>query len=186
MTKLSKQQIIKTTQALIAKNQSTNLSLSQIAKSLGITHAALYKHFKDKDDLWTAVSIDWFQKNILTQVVLDPTQVEPAEDLLYQLLLAFAKAKKKAATEDPLMFALNTNYIDDHPYLLNQVLTPIANRITQLLKLNDPTNQQAEAVLSAFAVFALPMFQPTWDQPDYQQRFDQIWQLIRPGLFDEK
>ncbi|CCD34244.1 hypothetical protein BofuT4_uP104600.1 [Botrytis cinerea T4] len=40
----------------------------------------------------------------------------------------------------------------------------------------------AEAILSAFAVFSLPSFKESWNSPDYQERFERIWSLIKQGV----
>jgi len=36
--------------------------------------------------------------------------------------------------------------------------------------------------MSAFAVFTLPNFKELWNLPDYQKRFEAIWNLISFGI----
>jgi len=47
---------------------------------------------------------------------------------------------------------------------------------------HDKNLERAEAILSAFAVFSLPNFKESWNRPDYQDRFERIWGLIRKGI----
>ena len=80
------------------------------------------------------------------------------------------------------MFALNTFYIDNHPQALRQVLTNAYIQINQILKLPSDNYQHAEMILATFAIFTLPNFKDTWNDPDYQQRFEAIWNLIKDGI----
>jgi AcrR family transcriptional regulator len=55
-----KQKIIKTALKHFALNGYKNTSLENIAKELDITKAALYYHFKNKNDLYNAIFISFF------------------------------------------------------------------------------------------------------------------------------
>ncbi|MFM9745132.1 TetR/AcrR family transcriptional regulator, partial [Streptomyces brasiliscabiei] len=68
MGKTSRQQIIETAERLILETDSPEVSLTQISSALGITHGALYKHFQNKQALWTAVAIDWFNREIINKI----------------------------------------------------------------------------------------------------------------------
>jgi len=46
----------------------------------------------------------------------------------------------------------------------------------------DPHHEQSNAILSAFAVFALPNFKEVWFDDDYTDRFERLWSLIAPGI----
>ena len=54
MEKLTQKKIIDTTKLLILETNTTDVTLSQIANKLGVTHGAIYKHFKNKQELWEA------------------------------------------------------------------------------------------------------------------------------------
>jgi AcrR family transcriptional regulator len=45
---------------LIAENGVKSLTIREAAKNAGVSHAAPYRHFKDKDDLLSAVAIEGF------------------------------------------------------------------------------------------------------------------------------
>ncbi|MFC6653576.1 TetR/AcrR family transcriptional regulator [Paenibacillus rhizoplanae] len=46
MAKITQELIIETAETLIERTEKSEVTLSQIADELNITHAALYKHFK--------------------------------------------------------------------------------------------------------------------------------------------
>lgn len=181
MDKLNTQQIIETAQRLIVEKNSTDISMSQIAKQLNVTHAAIYKHFENKDALWLAVAQHWFDTNIINKI---NSQIDDAEakSYLHDWLWQFVNAKKTTFNENPLMFQLNTKYIDSNPDVLHQVLLPSYKLLDQKMNYQDAHYQKIEAIFSAFAVFALPNFSGTWNRPDYRSRFEDIWQLIEKGI----
>lgn len=182
MEKITQERIIETAEALIERTEKSEVTLSQIADELGITHAALYKHFKNKQELWAAVAKSWFNRMISEQIILKKSSFTNPNDLLHDWLWAFANAKKRAYNKNPKMFALNTQYVDSKPLVLRGVLWDSYQVIDGFMNYHDPHFERAEAILSAFAVFNLPSFKESWNLPDYKDRFERIWSLIKYGL----
>lgn len=75
----------------VEREGAANINIRVLAKELGVTHVALYRHFKDKADLLTAVAEEGFKK-------LHGMQINARD----------------AAGEDPLegMIAMGQAYID--------------------------------------------------------------------------
>lgn len=177
--KITQRLIIDTARALIEETQKPDISLSNIASSLDITHAAIYKHFNNKNDLWTAVCADWFNEYIIKKIEIDDNQYEDNQLWLHDYLWAFVNAKKDTYNHNPLMFELNTKYVEKDPYILREILEPCFVRIHNKMNYNTDDLYKSEAILSAFSTFTLPMFKDTWNQDDYQLRFETIWNLIK-------
>jgi len=156
------------------------VTLNQISTALGITHGALYKYFANKQELWTAVASNWFEREIIGQLPL-ATSGDPRQTL-HDWLWAFVNAKKAAYNTNPRMFTLNTQYVDQDPLALRRVLTGAYHQINQLLGRPTDDTTHAEAILATFATFALPTFKTTWNDADYQDRFEEIWRLIQAGV----
>lgn len=182
MERITNKIIITTAKRLIKETNTAEVPLSKIANELGITHAAIYKHFKNKQALWEAVAADWFEQTIINNVHFTPNKQQNKQAELHDWLWAFVNAKKNAYNNDPQMFMLNTYYIDNNPLALHEVLTSAYKMINQIMGYNDSNFEKAEAILSAFSVFTLPNFKETWHLPDYQPRFELLWQLISKGL----
>lgn len=178
----TQEQIIKTAAQLIKEMKTNDVTLTQIATRLGMTHAALYKHFKNKNALWEAVAVNWFQQTILATIDLRTVADKDKTMQLHEWLWQFVQAKKRAYDEDSQMFTLNTQYVDNNPAGLRRVLTSAYQMIDEIMGYHDPEYRRAEAIMSAFAVFTLPNFQESWHASDYPQRFEAIWQLIVKGL----
>lgn len=101
MAKITQELIIETAEALIKRTEKSEVTLSQIADELSITHAALYKHFKNKQELWAAVSKSWFNRMISEQIKLDMTNLTKPQELLHDWLWAFVNAKNALITRIP-------------------------------------------------------------------------------------
>ncbi|WP_143461288.1 TetR/AcrR family transcriptional regulator [Levilactobacillus enshiensis] len=180
MAQLTRTKIIAVAEKLIMQTGNAAVTLDQLAQELGITHAALYKHFQNKRDLWEAVAAAWFQRTIINQITVDTTL--PPEQQLHAWLWAFVTAKKQAYHANPQMFTLNTRYIDNNPAALRTVLTSAYRSIDDILGYHDANFERAETILAAFSAFTLPNFKDSWNSPDYQHRFELVWRLIAPGL----
>jgi len=80
------------------------------------------------------------------------------------------------------MFSFNTKYIYSDPYALRKVLMNCYHVINQIMDYDDSSIEKAETILAAFSVFTLPNFKEFWSDPDYESRFNAMWDLIELGL----
>ncbi len=83
-----RQSLIQEAIALIDEAGIARLSLREVARRLGVSHNAPYRHFADKEGLLAAVAVDGFQA--LTSVMLAAKQSQPADTT--QPLEAIGKA----------------------------------------------------------------------------------------------
>ncbi len=65
---------------LLAERGTAEFTLRELAKGLGVTHAATYHHFKDKDDLFAAVAEDGYRR--LGEAVEAAAQQAPEHPVL--------------------------------------------------------------------------------------------------------
>lgn len=86
--------------ALISERERAEFTLRELAKQLGVTHAATYHHFKDKDDLLAAVAEDGFHS--LRDYVERAVELVPDNPILR--LRASASAYIEFAFEHPAHF----------------------------------------------------------------------------------
>lgn len=181
MPNLTKDKIMDVAEKLVVKNHSTNIRIEKIATELSVTHAAIYKHFKNRHDLWLSVSTRWFKNYILKKINLK-SNYQSKEDELHDWLWQFVNIKKEALIDQPDMFELHMLYLDNHPEELQKILIPIYEYIDSLLDYHDDDFEHAESILSCFIIFTQPVFKEVWFMSDYQQRFENIWNLIKKGL----
>lgn len=74
--------------------------LTEIAKELKVSHAALYSHFKDKSDLLDAVSEVWLQRLDEKLETICASKKDPCEKI-HAWTLALHRAKVEKIRHDP-------------------------------------------------------------------------------------
>lgn len=110
--------------------------LSDIAKDLGITHAALYAHFADKAALLDAVSEQWINEldRKLDHVCKDKN-ISHSLDRITKWFMVLHRAKRKKVENDPEIFRafnhssqLEKPFVRDHIALMNSQMTNLVQR----------------------------------------------------------
>lgn len=180
MAQKTRDKILTTAEKLIMQTGNTDVTLDQISAELGLSHAALYKHFRNKQALWEAVASAWFNREIIQQINISNT--ESSKEQLHDWLWAFVNAKKNTFNHNPRMFALNTEYIDNNPVALHNVLISAYQQMNSIMDYPANDYEKSEIILAAFSIFTLPNFRETWNNPNYDKRFEMLWNLIKAGL----
>lgn len=104
---LDKDMILNATEEVIRRFGPEKANITDVAKSLQVSHAAIYRYYNGKTALWNAVTERWLTK--LHASSKDILREDSSADIkLSHLLEDFAEAKRRSAANDPEMFA---NYI---------------------------------------------------------------------------
>ncbi|MEM9716212.1 MAG: TetR/AcrR family transcriptional regulator [Pseudomonadota bacterium] len=114
-----KAELISATKALVEKNGADAVSINQAARQAGVSTAAPYKHFKDRDALLTAVAHDCLMEmQTKTAAILSE---HPKGDL--EGILAICRNYIRFATENAnvfkLMFSLTRAHAKDDEMMEN-------------------------------------------------------------------
>lgn len=85
-----KHELIEASIRFIAEQKDTDISIREIANSLGVTHAAVYRHFLSKTELLSAVAINGYQllAKCLEDEMVKVKNLRP-RPLLYGILCAY-------------------------------------------------------------------------------------------------
>ncbi len=111
-----KEKAITTTMARMRADGFDSVRLTDIAKELGLSHAALYSHFKDKTALLDAVSERWLLEidESLEAVCRKPK--EPTEKILLWMI-TLHRAKVAKVLHDPELYkAFNLSIAIQKPF----------------------------------------------------------------------
>lgn len=101
------------------------VTLSDIAKALGVSHAALYGHFADKAALFDAVSERWLARVDLEQEALC-TESKPGDALkrLVQWFMQLHRMKIQKVKHEPELFkAFNYSSQTEKPFVKKHMAT---------------------------------------------------------------
>lgn len=186
--------IMNTGEDVLRKFGPEKSNLSDVAKALKVSHAALYKYFKNKDALWNAIAERWLDRISEPLNTVMNTTYSSASEKMERWLRCLAESKKKSAMEDPEMFHLYTLMVEHSEEVLHHHLDYLIGHLTEICREGidsgefdrSDEKQKAKAIFSAFSSFHNPLFSEEWDRQDYLREFQTLWQLIRDGLVKNK
>ncbi|MFC4651683.1 TetR/AcrR family transcriptional regulator [Lactococcus nasutitermitis] len=178
----TREKILVTARQLIEEKGALNVTVSEIAAKIGLTHAAIYKHFADKQTLLENIALSWLD-NILSDIFPFKTKKENPADIVHDWLFTLTTAKNHAYFESPEMFSLYTTFISQNPVLESQHSEHLLDSLTKASHIND--KEQLKAILQVFISFHHPAFAPYWKK-QFQPDFEAIWTLIAPSFTTKK
>lgn len=155
--------ILDTARDLIRRFGGAKTNVVDIAQALGLSHSAIYRHFRSKAEIFDALAA----ATMAEEAALAETFVEadgPAAGRLAALVLALHRSKRAKFGEDPEMHALYRRIVEERPDLIMDY----ARRMTGLIRLiladgvargefgPIDLDAAAGAVRDAFTVFVHP------------------------------
>jgi len=168
--KLNKELILNTAEKLILKNGFEQVTLSDIAKRLSVSHVALYKYYRNKEELFEKLALRWLEES-MRGIFEWSTPNTP--NALHDWLWLMANTKKRLYEANPKMFRLYTQYIEKNERLVTNHIQRLAIKAEQI----DPF-KNGSAVITAFTFFHNPYFADRWNSSSYQLDFENLWKLI--------
>jgi AcrR family transcriptional regulator len=130
--------------------------LTDVAKQLGVSHAALYSHFEDKSALFDAVSERWLlQIDESLATVCRKSGKEPAEKIL-AWMLTLHRAKLAKIQHDPELYksfdfsaTMEKAYVQRHMETMRSQLVELVKEAIAKRRLRDADPEAIAVVLHA-------------------------------------
>jgi AcrR family transcriptional regulator len=160
-----------------------------VARALGVSHAAVYRHVATKAELRDLVVSRWAESTMPPLRTI-ASQPGPAPERLRQFFDALIAIKRRRAADDPDLFAAyRTLAADIQPVaavhvkeLTTLAATIIADGVKEgAFRPIDPT-AAARAVLFATSRFHHPAHFAEWTGPAIDATYNDIWQMLMDGL----
>lgn len=98
------EQILDAAENLLRRHGIAQMTVLDVARALGLTHAAVYRYFPDKVALREAVAERWLQR-ISRPLAMIAEGSAPAEERLREWARTLARLKRHKVRDDPQMFA---------------------------------------------------------------------------------
>lgn len=190
MAALNAETIMLATEDVLRRHGPAKATVVDVARSLGVSHAAVYRHFPSKAALREAVTRRWLSRGFDELAQLAADSWRPAPERLRAWLIALYRVKRETATADPELFAVysvlaneNSAVAAEHvAALLAQVETIIAEGLAcGAFTGHDPATA-ARAVFAATTSFHHPAHVAEWQNPDRSQLLDDVCTLLVNGL----
>jgi AcrR family transcriptional regulator len=183
---LNKEIILNTTAEIIRHFGPDKANISDVAKALKVSHAAIYRYYNGKTALWNAITERWLTQlqAPLSDILKDNSS---ADVKLLHLLEGFAETKRNSAINDPEMFANYMKLVNNSMEVIekhiedgiNQIEKIIVQGITEGIFFTECPHQAAKAAYLATSVFIYPN---SFEDPNRKQNIDSVVNLLLRGL----
>ena len=100
----TRERILDAAEALLRRHGPAKTTVVDVARSLGMSHANVYRHFASKAELQDAVAERWLHR-VSGPLAEIAAGAEPAPERLARWLAALHEAKRRKVLDDPEMFA---------------------------------------------------------------------------------
>jgi AcrR family transcriptional regulator len=188
-TPLTRDRILATAEDVIRRFGPAKATVVDVARALGVSHAAVYRHVGTKAELRDLVVGRWVETTMppLRAIAALPS---PAPERLRQLFDALIAVKRRRAADDPELFAA-------YRTLAAAAQSVVAAHLDELLGLAamvirsgvkegtfrplDPV-AAGRAVLFATSRFHHPVHAAEWVDPVIDAAYNDVWQLLMDGL----
>lgn len=149
-----KEKAIEITMDRMREDGFNKVRLTQIAQEIGVSHAALYAHFKDKTALLDAVSERWLIQIDESLESVCRKNIDPIEKIqLWMITLHRAKIAK--VLHDPELFkafnisiAIEKPFAKRHMQIMNEQLQKIVKEIITKRRLKDADPELMVKIIS--------------------------------------
>ncbi|WP_432991513.1 TetR family transcriptional regulator [Dactylosporangium sp. CA-233914] len=190
MAALDAETIMLATENVLRRYGPAKATVVDVARALGVSHAAVYRHFPSKTALREAVTRRWLGRAHDELAGLAADAHRPPPQRLHAWLRALYDTKRGTARTDPELFATygvlaqeNSAVAAEHvAALLHQLETIVAAGVAAGdFAAADPA-AAARAVFAATAAFHHPAHVAEWRRDDRDELFAGVCALVVNGL----
>jgi AcrR family transcriptional regulator len=186
---LTRDRILSAAEDVIRRFGPAKATVLDVARALGVSHAAVYRHIATKAELRDLVVGRWIA---VTMAPLRAIIAQPglAPERLRRFFDALVAVKRRRATEDPELFtayralaADATSVVTCHiEELVSLVATIIRSGVEErTFRTVDPV-ATARAILSATSRFHHPAHAAEWLDPAIDADYNNLWEILMNGL----
>jgi AcrR family transcriptional regulator len=188
-TPLTRDRILSTAEDVIRRFGPAKATVVDVARALGVSHAAVYRHVASKAELRDLVVGRWVEAT-MTPLRAIVALTAPAPERLRQLFDTLIAVKRQRAADDPELFAayrtlaagaksVAAAHVDELVELTAMVIRSGIEEGT--LRTVDPV-AAGRAVLIATSRFHHPAHAPEWVDPAIDAAYDDVWEILMAGL----
>jgi AcrR family transcriptional regulator len=188
-TPLTRDQILSTAEEVIRRFGPAKATVVDVARALGVSHAAVYRHIATKAELRDLVVGRWVEAT-MSPLRAIAAQTDPAPQRLRQLVDALIAVKRQRAAEDPELFAAYRSLAADAQSVVAALVDELVALAATIIRSGveqgtfrtiDPV-AAGRAVLLATTRFHHPAHAAEWGDPTIDAAYDDVWQMLMDGL----
>lgn len=181
-------QILDAAEALLRRHGPEKLSVSDVARSLGMSHANVYRYFASKTELFQMLVRRWLGRleGPLAAIVASDA---PPPERLKQWALTLHRQKREKVGTDPEMFASFHKASSGAGVSTGEHLTVLRAQIDAILQAGKAqglwpavTDSTADDVFTALSPFSHPVLVQADGAADRSAQLSRVVDLLEAGL----
>jgi AcrR family transcriptional regulator len=161
-----------------------------VARALGVSHAAVYRHFATKAALREAVTRRWLERSYDRLAAIAQDAELPPPSRLRAWLSALFAAKRAKALDDPELTATYAVLVAEHSHVATEHVAHLLGQLTAIVTAGAATGDfaapeprtSAQAVFDATSAFHHPAHADSWQDEGVDAAFDAVCDLLLAGL----
>jgi AcrR family transcriptional regulator len=190
---LTRERILAAAEEVIRRFGPAKATVLDVARALGVSHAAVYRHVASKAELRDLVVGRWME-GLMAPLRPIAAEAGPAPQRLRRLFEALGAAKRHRATGDPALFAAYRTLAADAQPLAAAHVEELVRLAAEIIRAGvaegsfQPVEPlaTARAVLSATSRFHHPAHAAEWGAPGLDAAFEEVWRLLMRGLVSDR
>jgi AcrR family transcriptional regulator len=186
---LTLDRILATAEDVVRRFGPAKATVVDVARALGVSHAAVYRHVATKAELRDLVIGRWVEATMapLRAIAALPG---PAPERLRGLFDALIAVKRRRAADDPELFAAYRTLAADAQSVAAAHVDELIGLAAAVIRrgveegtfgTSDPV-AAGRAVLHATSRFHHPAHAGEWVHPATDAAYNEVWQLLMDGL----
>lgn len=186
---LTRERILATAEDVVRRFGPTKATVLDVARALGVSHAAVYRHVATKAELRDLVVGRWVEATMPALRAI-AAHAGPAPQRLRRLFDTLIAVKRRRAADDPELFAAYRTLAADAQSvvaahveeLIGLAATIIRSGVKEgTFRAVDP-GSAGRAVLFATSHFHHPLHAAEWRNPDIDASYNDVWKMLMDGL----
>ena len=186
---LTRERIVAAAEDVVRRFGPAKATVVDVARVLGVSHAAVYKHVATKAELRDLVVAQWAEATMpsLRAIASEPG---PAAQRLRRLLDALIAVKRRKAADDPELFSAFRMLAAGAQSVVAAHVEELVGLAAMIIRAGvdegtfrkvDPV-AMARSVLMATSRFHHPAHAAEWRDPNIDGAYNDLWQLLMDGL----
>jgi AcrR family transcriptional regulator len=188
-TPLTRDRILAAAEDVLRRFGPAKATMGDVARALGVSHAAVYRHVASKAELRDLVVGRWVEATMAPLRAI-ATSSGPAPQRLRQLFDALIAVKRRRASDDPELFAAYRTLAADAQSVVAALIDELVGLAATIIgsgvkegtfRSVDPV-AAGRAILVATSRFHHPAHAAEWADAGIDAAYNDVWQLLMNGL----
>ncbi len=184
---LTKEQILAATEDTLRRFGVAKTSITDVAKALDVSHGTIYRHFKNKKEIFEAATEKWLNEKIMQPLadVYHDTSCTGASHVKAYIEKLF-ELKRYYARKDEELFEMYAKVTNECTELVDKSIDQIIGQLSELIAVcpanSNDSEELARSIFYATERFHHPAHANEWKRETIEQEFNIVWNLIEKGF----